>query len=299
MLTVCPSCKTSLALKQAPPATGVTIRCSTCRSVFRLVPKKPACSPGSGNPPSITVVVANDDPSFCTAVGKILGPGFRLVFCHDGVSALAAIERHKPQVALIDVALPRLYGFQVCESVRSNQDLASVKLVISTSTYDTRRYIRDPGSMYGADALIEKHRIPGALKELLTRLVPDGGGSASTSVPPAALEPAIPSVGDNGSGAGNTAELASTAPAQPIPEEHKKAQRLARLIVSDIALYNKSLVEAGVRNGTFYKVLADDIREGRALYDRRVSADLRSSTSYLDDAFSDLIRRKEQELNMR
>ena len=297
MLTVCPSCKVSLRLKQAPPAAGVTIRCSSCRAMFKLVPKRRDSSSAGDNSHSITVVVANDDTSFCAVVEKVLAPGFRLVICHDGVSALAAIERHKPRVALIDVALPRLYGFQVCESVRSNPDLASVKLVISTSTYDTRRYIRDPGSLYGADALIEKHRIPGALKELIIRLVSGGGGGDSTSIPQAAPEPATPSVNDSGPGTGTGDEQVQAVPEQVIPEEHKKAQRLARLIVSDIALYNKSLVEAGIRNKTFYKVLEDDIREGRALYERRVSAELRSSTSYLDDAFSDLIRRKEQELN--
>lgn len=301
MHIVCPTCKASIGMKQAPPAAGITLRCSACRSVFRLVPKKQAPSPVGTNTPlsSLTVVVANDDPVFCTAVGKVLGAGFRLVICHDGMSALAAIERHKPDVALIDVALPRLFGFQVCERVRSNPDLAAVKLVIIAATYDSRRYTRDPGSMYGADALITKHRIPGDLKGLLIRLTEScGAGSPCDNQPTQEQPTASRAVDEADAGAGPDSDADPPATEQGIPEDHKKAQRLARLIVSDIALYNRSLVEAGVRNRTFYKVLDDDIREGRALYERRVAAEIRSSTSYLDDAFADFLRKKEQELGM-
>lgn len=296
MLTVCPTCKTSIGLKQAPPAAGAKIRCSNCRSIFRLVPKNPlppARSTCDGS--LITVVVANDDPRFSPAIGRILGGGFNLVPCHDGPSALAAVERLKPHLALIDVALPVMFGFQVCEAIRNNPALASVKLVITTSTYDTRRYIRTAGSLYGADALIEKHRIPAALKELVEGLIPS---KLQAPAPDATLPPVTvpPVTGDISTAPEVEAEDTGKTTDDAVPVDHKKAQRLARLIVSDIALYNKSLVEAGVRNGTFYKVLDDDIREGRALYERRIAEDIRNCTSYLDDAFADLIRRKEQEL---
>ena len=296
MLTVCPTCKTSIGLKQAPPAVGANIRCSNCRSIFRLVPKRnPLPSTHSTYDSSrITIVVANDDPQFSPAIGRILGGGFRLVPCHDGPSTLVAVERFKPHLALIDVALPVLFGFQVCEAIRSNPEFASVKLIITTSTYDTRRYIRTSESLYGADALIEKHRIPAALKELVEGLIPSRvqAPASDVTLPPVPVPPVIKdstATGVEAKGAGKISDDA-------VPVDHKKAQRLARLIVSDIALYNKSLVEAGVRNGTFYKVLDDDIREGRALYERRVAEEIRNCTSYLDDAFADLIRRKEKEL---
>ncbi len=296
MLTVCPTCKTSIGLKQAPPAAGAKIRCSNCRAIFRLVPKKnllPAAHSTYDSSP-ITVVVASDDPQFSPAIGIILGAGFRLVPCHDGPSALAAVERLKPHLALIDVALPVLFGFQVCEAIRRNPGLASVKLIITTSTYDTRRYVRTPGSLYGADALIEKHRIPAALKELVEGLIPSRvqAPASDVTLPPVM----VPPVTEDSTATEVEAKGAGKITDDAVPLDHKKAQRLARLIVSDIALYNKSLVEAGVRNGTFFKVLDDDIREGRALYERRVAEEIRNCTSYLDDAFADLIRRKEKEL---
>jgi len=91
-------------------------------------------------------------------------------------------------------------------------------------------------------------------------------------------------------------------PAQPQPARqspaHEKAKRLARLIVSDIVLYNQAAVDEGVRNNTFAEVLAHDIREARALYAQRIPEEIRNSTSYLEEAFAELIARKKRELNV-
>jgi len=79
---------------------------------------------------------------------------------------------------------------------------------------------------------------------------------------------------------------------------HEKAKRLARLIVSDIVLYNQAAVEEGVRNNTFSELLAHDIQEARTLYTQRVSEEVRNSTAYLEEAFSELIARKKRDLNI-
>ena len=52
-------------------------------------------------------------------------------------------------------------------------------------------------------------------------------------------------------------------------EVPEKARRLARNIVSDIALYNQSKVEEGVQDGTFFELLAKEIGEGRRLFKER------------------------------
>lgn len=73
------------------------------------------------------------------------------------------------------------------------------------------------------------------------------------------------------------------------PEEIEKARRFARIIVSDIALYNQEAVHEGIANNTFYDVLRDDIEEGRQLYDGRVPANIRETKDYLQEAFDDFI----------
>ncbi len=73
------------------------------------------------------------------------------------------------------------------------------------------------------------------------------------------------------------------------PEAIEKARRFARIIVSDVALYNQEAVREGIANDTFYDVLRDDIAEGRQLYDSRVPAGIRATKDYLQEAFDDFI----------
>ena len=87
-------------------------------------------------------------------------------------------------------------------------------------------------------------------------------------------------------------------PAAPADDAKAKARRLARLIVSDIALYYRKNVEQGVREGNFYEVLGHEVREARSLYERRVPEEIRNTTTYLDEAFAELILKTRRELDL-
>ena len=88
----------------------------------------------------------------------------------------------------------------------------------------------------------------------------------------------------------------AAAQAQPVadPAEIEKAKRFARIIVSDIALYNQEAVAEGIRSGTFYELLKDDITEGRSVYDQRVPESIRRTGDYLQEAFDDFIASKQK-----
>ena len=79
------------------------------------------------------------------------------------------------------------------------------------------------------------------------------------------------------------------------PEQIEKARRFARLIVSDIALYNQDIVAEGLRKGTFFELLQDDITEGRSLYDKRVPEAIRTTKDYYQEAFDDFIAAKKKQ----
>ncbi len=74
------------------------------------------------------------------------------------------------------------------------------------------------------------------------------------------------------------------------PEAIEKARRFARIIVSDIALYNQEMVIEGIKNGTFFDLLKNDVTEGRELYEKRVPAGIRSQKDYYQEAFDNFIR---------
>ena len=70
------------------------------------------------------------------------------------------------------------------------------------------------------------------------------------------------------------------------PEEqkaHEDAKRFARLVVSEIKLYNETKVNEGRRNKDIYERLKEDIERGRQMYTDRVPAGVRDSTNYFYD----------------
>jgi hypothetical protein len=70
------------------------------------------------------------------------------------------------------------------------------------------------------------------------------------------------------------------------PEEqkaHEEAKRFARLVVSEIKLYNEAKVNEGRRNKDIYGRLKEDIERGRQMYTDRIQPSLRDSTSYFQD----------------
>jgi len=73
---------------------------------------------------------------------------------------------------------------------------------------------------------------------------------------------------------------------------------LARIIASDIQLYNQDAVAEGARNGTFFELLVKDITDARKLYEQRVSEKIRAKTNYLEESFQTLIQKKRKELGL-
>ena len=70
------------------------------------------------------------------------------------------------------------------------------------------------------------------------------------------------------------------------PEEtkaHEDAKRFARLVVSEIKLYNEAKVNEGRRHKDIYERLKEDIERGRQMYADRVAPSVRDSTNYFYD----------------
>lgn len=63
-------------------------------------------------------------------------------------------------------------------------------------------------------------------------------------------------------------------------ENPDQARRLARAILSDIALYNQEKVAEGIRNDTIFELLNDELEEGRQHFISRVAPELATSQLY-------------------
>ncbi len=67
------------------------------------------------------------------------------------------------------------------------------------------------------------------------------------------------------------------------------ARRIARAVVSDIALYNAKRVEEGIAKDTLFDLLKHEIEEGRNYYLSRVDPEVVSSTNFYNMALVDLL----------
>ena len=70
-----------------------------------------------------------------------------------------------------------------------------------------------------------------------------------------------------------------------------QAKRLARAIISDVAIYNKEKVETGIKNDTIFELLTDELEEGRQHFISRVEPDLATSNIFEIAVVDVLIKR--------
>ncbi|MBU5615281.1 hypothetical protein [Geomonas azotofigens] len=63
-------------------------------------------------------------------------------------------------------------------------------------------------------------------------------------------------------------------------ENQDQARRLARAIVSDVALYNREKVEQGIKDDNIFELLSDQLAEGREHFQSRVSQELAQSNIF-------------------
>jgi hypothetical protein len=66
--------------------------------------------------------------------------------------------------------------------------------------------------------------------------------------------------------------------------EIAQAERLARIIVSDVVLYNEEKFAAAVQAGNVADAMDADMQEGRSHFEQRVPAALRASRDFLNEA---------------
>lgn len=63
-------------------------------------------------------------------------------------------------------------------------------------------------------------------------------------------------------------------------DNRDQARRLARAIISDVALYNREKVEQGIKEDSIFEVLKDQLTEGREHFVSRVTKELADSNIF-------------------
>jgi DNA-binding response OmpR family regulator len=110
-----------------------------------------------------TILTADDDPQILRLVTRNLQfEGYQVLTATNGQEALEQIEAKVPNLVLLDVMMPKLDGFTVCQRVR---EFSTVPIIIITARGQESDRIR--GLDLGADDYLTK---PFSVDELLARV---------------------------------------------------------------------------------------------------------------------------------
>jgi CheY-like chemotaxis protein len=287
----CPGCKRYYRIAStAAVKPGTKLRCKGCGHVFQLTPGSPHAQENPTPPKAAQagtgprVLVASDGGEVRAIVEEVLlQGGYSCRSVVGGDEAWRQIGEWGPQAALLDVGLPGMPVFEICDRVRRDPAHGKLGIVLLASVYQHTRYKRSPTSLYGADDYIEKHHLRDSLTRKIARLVLEKSAAPSAGAglyPSPVREEAMTEKKDI-PGPEETVREEKTlvreeqfgsreAAPESADDLNAPLKRFARIIMADIALYNQELVEEGIRKGNLRQLLGKEIAEGRRLFGTRL-----------------------------
>jgi CheY-like chemotaxis protein len=116
------------------------------------------------------ILIIDDAPLSLKMAAEILGHnGYRLALADGGMAALNFIEEKRPDLILLDIIMPDIDGFAVCEKLKSSPDTATIPVIFLTGRAEngdiTKSY-----DLGGADYLAKPFNSAEMLAKVKTHL---------------------------------------------------------------------------------------------------------------------------------
>ncbi len=109
-------------------------------------------TPTEGRSPAVlpAALVVDDQPFFTTMLRTVLEPqGFRVFTANNGPDGLRLAKKNLPDIIVLDIEMPGMDGFTVCQKLREDVALKNIPVVILTSTSDPK--LNEKAFKAGAD----------------------------------------------------------------------------------------------------------------------------------------------------
>ena len=101
------------------------------------------------------VLIVDDEPGIIVALQFLMEQnGYATVVAFSGEEAMEAVAKHHPDLMLLDIMLPVVDGFEVCQRVRENPDWNNIRIVLVTALGNEANVTK--GLDLGADAYVTK-----------------------------------------------------------------------------------------------------------------------------------------------
>jgi len=112
------------------------------------------------------ILVIDDDPVNVNLITRYLTMiGYQVFSAGNGSEGLELLQKHHPDLILLDVIMPGINGFQVCQIIRQQLEIRHIPIVMVTSLQETEQRIAALES--GADDFLSK---PFSIYELAARV---------------------------------------------------------------------------------------------------------------------------------
>ncbi len=112
------------------------------------------------------VLIADDEPNIVVSLEFLMKQkGYVVKVVNNGRDALAAVGEFAPDLVLLDVMMPLLSGYELCQKVRENPAWSGIRIIMLSAK--GRDVEVTKGIAVGADAYVTK---PFSTKELLAKV---------------------------------------------------------------------------------------------------------------------------------
>ena len=113
------------------------------------------------------VLIADDEPNIVVSLEFLMKQrGYVVKVVDNGEDALKAVDEFGPDLILLDVMMPRVSGYDVCQKVRENPAWQGIRIVMLSAK--GRDIEVTKGMAVGADAYVTK---PFSTKDLMAKVV--------------------------------------------------------------------------------------------------------------------------------
>ncbi len=101
------------------------------------------------------ILIVDDEPNIVLALELLMKrEGYEILAVDDGEKAVKAVESFRPDLVLLDIMMPRMDGYEVCQRIRANASLKDLYIVMLTAK--GREVEMEKGLALGADLYITK-----------------------------------------------------------------------------------------------------------------------------------------------
>jgi two-component system, OmpR family, alkaline phosphatase synthesis response regulator PhoP len=112
------------------------------------------------------ILIADDEQNIVISLEYLMRrEGFEVSVAQDGDEAIAKIHAEQPDLVLLDIMMPKMNGFEVCQEIRSDPKLKGVRILMLTAKGRETEIAK--GLALGADGYMTK---PFSTKELVERI---------------------------------------------------------------------------------------------------------------------------------